>query len=439
MGFKSWLRDRTKPLRRRLWPARRWYEYQRRLQGMRCFRLGADFLRLLRVLPQRSKEGQPMRLLIVNLTPHLGDTIMQMPMIEALRTANPTARIEYAVEESAAPLLRLMPQLDKVYALRLGKTSPLAYGLAVKRAYRVTMAYWKFMRHSEPTVCLMPRWGDDLFRASALAYLSSASRRIGFSWDVVRGVDPAPYRDALLTDIVRGGSGMHEPVRFCLLASEAGLIPRSAVDQVSEQGLLSLKRMAEMQDWPMLAERLGIDRRVPFAVIAPGASHPKKMWPLERWLPVMDELKAMGLHVVLLSGPSDADVARDLQARSGNRATLVAGTTSLAESLTLLSQAALFLGNDSGPGHVAGALGIPTVALFITGPRVDPDNAYALERNRPMGPFVACCRPPHSIPPCEGWCSAPDAHCITLIEPEDVIRAATGVLERAKATRAELV
>ena len=394
------------------------------------FRRTVDLLRVVRLLPQRAPKGSPLHVLIVTLAPHLGDTVMQMPLIAALRAAHPGARIDCAVEESAAPLLRRMPELDHVYALQLGRSLPVGLVPSMRRGLLVAQQYWRHMRSCTPTVCLVPRWGDDLFRSDVVAYLTGARRRIGFSWSVVAGAMPAPYRDAFFTDALSGGGAQHEPVRFCGLACDAGLIPRTALDGLSTRVLASLQRMAATQDWAALAGRLGIAADEPFAVIAPGASHPKKMWPVERWAAVMAELRARGLSVVLLSGASDASVARELHQRSGGWATLVAGRTSLMESLALISRAKLFLGSDSGPGHMAGALGIPTVVLFISTPAASPDDPYSPARNRPLGPYVASCQPSRNLAPCDGACQAETVHCLALIEVGDVLQAADALLEQ---------
>lgn len=370
--------------------------------------------------------------LIVSLTPHLGDTIMKMPMIEALRNAHPQARIECAVEASAAPLLRMMPAVDRVYALNLGHIPPTTKWLSIKRVLLATYRYLQTMRQSAPTVCIMPRWGDDLFQSCVVGYLAGAPRRIGFAVNAkVPRERPFHYRDALLTEQIEGGSGIHEPERFCLLLRESGLLPPSEAGEGKHE-VGSLKHIAAMTDWQALAKRVRIDTSLPFAVIAPGASMPKRVWPLESWAEVIEDLRLQGMQVVLLSGAQDAAIAKRLHLLTGKWATLIAGETNLAESVTLISRASLFLGNDSGPGHIAGALGVPTVILFIAERGCDPDGPSAPERIHPIGPRVASCRPPKCIEPCVQCCEASEAHCIRTIQPRDVIAAAIHEMARSK-------
>lgn len=400
--------------------------------GTSIFRWSVDLARTLRFLPQpgcTSPDVQE-RFLIVSLTPHLGDAIMHMPMIEALRKAHPNARIELAVEAGAAPLLRMMPILDHVYALKLGHVPPTTPWLATKRSLNVVRCYWQEMRQSAPTVCLVPRWGVDFFRSNTLAYLTGAPRRIGFASDVEAAQQyPAHYRDTLFTELVRGGSGIHEPEKFCLLLQKAQLIPEAEIGEASTSIIASLQQIAVATDWAALAARIKVDTSRPLAVIAPGASQTKRVWPIQFWAEVMEYLRIAGMQVVLLSGAQDASIAHKLHEYTGEWATLIAGRTSLTESVTLLSQATLFLGNDSGPGHVAGALGVPSVILFIATKDVDPDVSSAPERIRPIGPRVVICRPSQCIAPCIQSCEASEAHCIKMVLPSEIIEAAQKILQ----------
>jgi ADP-heptose:LPS heptosyltransferase len=91
----------------------------------------------------------------------------------------------------------------------------------------------------------------------------------------------------------------------------------------------------------------------PYAVIHPVASSPDKTWPADRFLAVASQL---GVEPIFIGGPGD-----DLSAFHPYRS--IAGAP-LSEIKTLLAHATLFLGNDSGPAHMAAAFGLPTVVLF---------------------------------------------------------------------------
>ena len=94
----------------------------------------------------------------------------------------------------------------------------------------------------------------------------------------------------------------------------------------------------------------------PYAVLHPFASAPEKAWPLENFVSVATRLRAQGLQPVIVAGPADDDSPFD--------AFEVYRNASLREVKNLMSGAALFLGNDSGPAHIAAAFGVPVVVLF---------------------------------------------------------------------------
>lgn len=154
---------------------------------------------------------------------------------------------------------------------------------------------------------------------------------------------------------------------------------------------LGLNRAVEPFPWAIppfwrtdAAEALGqrgLDPAGPYAVLHPGAGAEDKCWPIERFAKLADELRSAGLGVVSALGPVELDRWPD-----GQRARL-AGAGAVLESASLttlagvLAGASVFVGNDSGPAHLAAAVATPTVAMF------GPTRA---EQFAPLGPSVAC-------------------------------------------------
>ena len=368
-------------------------------------------------------DGQE-HLTIVHLSNHVGDTVMLLPMIDALRAAHPAAFLECVVQAPIASLLRLVPGLDRVHEFQVDRSQSVTPWLELQRTLKIVRTFWRTMRGVRPTTCIIPRWGCG-FRDLMLAYLLQADTRVGFaSNDFDQSQPPAAYRDALLTCQVRGAQRMTEPARFLFLLTQAGLLPATDAATVLARPNASMLHIASTVDWPALAVRVGVHANARLAVVAPGASAPRRMWPIERWATILQYLHDLGFTVALLAGPQDAAVARQLYdltpADRLGRTRLVAGATNLAESTCLIAHSQLFVGNDSGPGHIAGALGIPCVILFIAAPGADPDGPSAPERVRPMGQRVECCRPQKTVPPCSGYCTADCAHCILQVQSTDV-------------------
>jgi heptosyltransferase III len=114
-------------------------------------------------------------------------------------------------------------------------------------------------------------------------------------------------------------------------------------------------------------------------VLHPGAGSGKKCWPPERFLELAAHLKAAGRKVQVILGEVERERWPREQIASFARAAVVREPRTLVELKDVLAGASAFVGNDSGPGHLAGILGIPTNSLF--GPK-DP------ARWRPLGPRV---------------------------------------------------
>jgi heptosyltransferase-2 len=110
--------------------------------------------------------------------------------------------------------------------------------------------------------------------------------------------------------------------------------------------------------------------RSPLVLIHPGSGGRRKCWPLDRYLALAQWCVRQGCEVLLLHGPAETDLGDLLSAEVGWRDRSLC-PPGLLELASLLESAALFIGNDSGPGHLAAALGTPTLTLFgPTDPRV---------------------------------------------------------------------
>jgi lipopolysaccharide heptosyltransferase II len=111
-------------------------------------------------------------------------------------------------------------------------------------------------------------------------------------------------------------------------------------------------------------ERHGLADRA-FAALVPGAMWPTKCWPRERYAAVAAGLVSRnGLRVLLLGGPPERALCDEIVRQAGTGVVSAAGETTLGQLGGIIERARVFVGNDSGPTHMAAALGVPTVALF---------------------------------------------------------------------------
>jgi heptosyltransferase-1 len=331
--------------------------------------------------------AQPsLRILLVRLSA-VGDVIHGLPILCALREHLPTAHLAWAVHPPAAPLLRGHSALDEL--------------IVVSRPWRQFVVALRQLR-SRPSAAAFDLALDlqGLTKSALVAWASRAPRRIGFAagegrelstWLNNERVEPAGAHVIERTLTLLRPLGIHSPrVRFDL--------PRFAAD-------------AKLIDRLLPGHGRGL------AVLNPGAGWQSKRWPHRRFAAVARHLdRHWGLEVwVVWAGKDERSWAEEIVAAARASARLAPPTT-LPQLAALLRRACLFVGSDTGPLHLAAAVGTPCVALF--GP------TFAV-RNGPYGPqhqIVQKIAPPESTHP----------PLMEAITPEEVCRACDRALNRLR-------
>jgi len=324
-----------------------------------------------------------MNVLVVRLGA-LGDIIHAIPAVAALREAFPTARIDWLVDAKHRAMVDLVTVVDTVVTLE-----------------RPTLAGWtgvvKRLRQTRYDVAIDLQ---GLLKSALLARASGAPRVIGFSIWHLREKTARPFYSQ-----TGGSTGLRAPAR-----SEA---PESR--HVIHKNLRLLWTLgvehgrivfpiACVESRALADVRSAVGEGQPFALINPGAAWPNKRWHAERFGEVAAFLRDVrGMASIVLWGPGEEPLARTVADRSLGAAR-VAPPTSLGDLLELSRAASLMISGDTGPLHIAAAVGTPVVAVF--GP-TDP------ARNGPWAPsdvtvsrFGACgC---HYERRChrDGWCLA---------------------------------
>lgn len=172
----------------------------------------------------------------------------------------------------------------------------------------------------------------------------------------------------------------HTPARH--VVDQAAEIVSAALERTIASATVSFPTSAQTESWA--DELLGKTARH-FAIINPGAGWGAKCWPAGRYAALVRSLGAHGVYSFVNSGPGEMELA--LEVVRDNEDSARAVECSLAELIALTRRAALFVGGDTGPMHLASALGVPIVAIF--GP-TDP------ARNGPYGGRFAVLRSPES-------------------------------------------
>ena len=285
-----------------------------------------------------------MRVLIVRLSA-LGDIVHALPVLAALRRHWPEARVDWLVEEAYAPILALADGLHRRVIVRAKDSAetthsvtfggPLGYARAVA-----------FLRRQRYDVALDLQ---GLIKSAVWARLSGAGRVMGFHRDHVREMQAS----ALYTEEVVPPPDVHVIHKNLALAAALGATT-STVD-------LPLHPIAATSTLDAIA-RAGGRRR--YVVLNPGAAWPNKRWPADRFGELAASLASRhGLGSIVTWGPSEYELAASVSRSSGGAAHL-APPTSIADLAVLLRDAALVIAGDTGPLHIAAAVGAPVVGLY---------------------------------------------------------------------------
>ncbi|MDQ3252903.1 MAG: lipopolysaccharide heptosyltransferase II [Acidobacteriota bacterium] len=161
----------------------------------------------------------------------------------------------------------------------------------------------------------------------------------------------------------------------------------------------------------------------PLVALCPGSTNSRaKRWPSERFAALADQLiDAAGAEVVLIGAREEIDVTGQVVRGMNRRAVVLTGETSLAETVAVLSVCDLLITNDTGPAHIAAAINLPTLVIF--GP-TDPTTT------RPFSEFAEVVREPPECAPCMLRDCPIDHRCMTAITPWDIFMRADRMLRR---------
>jgi lipopolysaccharide heptosyltransferase I len=282
------------------------------------------------------------RFLIVRLGA-LGDVVHAIPVAAALRRAFPAARIDWLVSAKHRDILDLVPVIDR--RLTVNDRGDASGGMSRVAAIRE-------LRGARYDVALDLQ---GLIKSAVLARASGAARVVGFSPRYARErLARLFYTDAYDP----GADGMHDPRETRhVVAINLGLLRLVGVTAGDPEFPI-----AEVESEAARAASRQTGGR--YALLNPGAAWPNKRWPPSRFGTVAAELRARhGLMSVVLWGPGEEALAAAVVEAAGGAAVLAA-KTSIADLVALARGAALMVSGDTGPTHVAAAVGTPVVGIY---------------------------------------------------------------------------
>lgn len=274
------------------------------------------------------------KFLIVRLG-SLGDVIHAIPAAAALRSRFPQGHIDWLVDPRYAELLGLVECLDRRIAFDPRDLPGGARGRAVLKDLRAAQY--------DAVIDL-----QGLLKSAVLARLAGAAQTIGFPRAHLR----EPLARLFYTNAPDPGAAPH------VIEKNLGLLrPLGVTDRAVHFPL----RIPHTDTVAAVADRFAPDR---YAILNPGAAWPNKRWPAGRFGAVAASIRREhGLRSIVLWGPGEEALAASVVVASEGAAEPAPSTT-IADLVGITRAARLMISGDTGPLHIAGAVGTPLVALF---------------------------------------------------------------------------
>jgi lipopolysaccharide heptosyltransferase I len=285
--------------------------------------------------PMTPTTAPPQRVLIIKPS-SIGDIVHALPALARIRKLWPDAKISWLVTPSNASLVEHHPMIDEVILFNRNRwghvwRSPTAMANLIR--------FFQNLRRRRFDIVID---FQGLLRSAWIALVSGAPRRVGFS----NAREGAVH---FYTELVDCSWELdHAVERYLKIASALGC-PRGPVE---------FPLAISDSDREFVAAL--VPPGIPFAAILPGTNWPTKRWPVEKFAALVQPLRdRFGLETVVLGGPADADLTRRVPARFD-----LTGKLNLRQIAALLERASLVVANDTGPMHLAAALGRPLVTPY---------------------------------------------------------------------------
>ena len=333
--------------------------------------------------------------ILIRGTNWIGDAVLTLPAVASVRATYPNAHIAMLVKPWVADIYKLFSNLDEIIIYENKFDTP----TGVLRLAR------KLKKENFDLAILL----QNAIEAAIIALAARIPLRAGYDSDA---------RGLLLTNRIRRTEEIkkvHQADYYLKMVKTLGCV------SVSRE--ISLETKINFSGARDVLHKFVPESKKTLIGIAPGATYgAAKRWFPERFAEVADMMdKNFSVQGIILGGKADGKTAQEVQKLARTELINLAGMTNLREAIYLISQCRLFISNDSGLMHIAGALNIPTIAIFgSTNPIT----------TAPMGNKSVIVRKKVSCSPCLKKTCPTDFRCMSMISVEDVFNAAQKSISR---------
>jgi len=341
-------------------------------------------------MPER--DSQSIERIVVRGTNWVGDAVMTIPALRQLRQLFPQAHITLATRAWAQGLFADAEFIDAVQVHE---------GTGLRSVVK-QVKQWR--QGNFDLAVLFP----NSLETALVASLARVPIRVGYAKD---------GRQSLLThplELPEWRASKHEVFYYLKIVAELEWVVKGEQSFLNTEPNTALQvnesRQAAAADF--LAAR-GVKPGSKLVALCPGSINSRaKRWPVERYAVLADRLMdELGAEVLLIGSAAEAEVSAAVRSRMMNQPVMLAGETKLDELVAILSLVDLLITNDTGPAHIAAALGRPTLVIF------GPTNPLT---TRPFSPFAEVLRNPPDCAPCMLRDCPIDHRCMTAITVDEV-------------------
>ncbi|HVP50095.1 MAG TPA: glycosyltransferase family 9 protein [Candidatus Bathyarchaeia archaeon] len=369
---------------------------------------------------RRASRHAPVPSILVVRLDQLGDLALATPLFRELKRLYPVAKITAVVPTQFKPLLTTNRNVDELLGFG-GMTSK----LLPERLCRLLSAlrfYLVHLRRRKFALAISPRWDVDDGLATLLCTLADAQRRVGYTssaCDAKRRLNHG--FDAAFDVIVPAGGLRHELDRnLAIIEALGGTVKSSRLD-IRLTG--NDRRVAQ----ELLTHH---NRRRHLVAISIGGRAPGRKWPLERYAEVITQLnRSHRVQPVILCGADEEPHASALSSQLPVAPYILAGLP-LRSICAVLDRCRVFIGNDSGPAHLAAAMNCATIVISRHPANGDPSHPNSPVRFAPRCDHSVVVQPPHGLDGCVDFCRREQPHCILQVTAQQVVDVAHALLLR---------
>jgi heptosyltransferase-2 len=347
-------------------------------------------------------EHKEIERVVVRGTNWVGDSVMTVPALRALRRVLPNAKITLVLRPNAKGLFVDSDFVDDI----------LVYD---RRNFLSVFSQVREWRKRKFDLAVL---FQNAFEAALIPYLAGVPLRLGYATESRQSLLSHPIT------VPEWRSTRHEVFYYLYLitALEQSLYQTSSICEADPDASLeiSAERKAEASN---LLQSHGVKAERSTVVLCPGSINSRaKRWPAESFAALADRLLGEGRQVVLVGSKKELDVTNKVIGAMKQKPLVLTGKTTVDELTAILAVSDLLVTNDTGPAHIAAALGRPTLVIF------GPTNPLT---TRPFSGQAEILRHPPDCAPCMLRDCPIDHRCMTAITVDEVIEHSQAVLKRS--------